>query len=596
MKLQKLLGKEIENLSIEHKSLKEISIESVNSDNYKEYAIYMAHTLLSSYLFYDEGIIVTAVNSRPLFIHDNVLLVIKETVSNVNIKTKLTLQEQLAVGFLIEFIILYSQSLNHAPYKNNKQSYHLDKILREYFPYKFIKERLPCLNKFYRLIVVDNVLNNNCIMPSYMARIKKINQQHVFPKDSLMELFVTAAKQHRHMLDLYNWTPDSVKCSQQYISIFEEYLSSINKSNYRDIKLLEMIHNKHKIETKAIIKHFVNLIVKETNETKQHDKEPIQLLSRTEDLLKNIDTLKRIAGKLDKTYVKKLHECSKYLLAYKRNLITEDQPDSKMLGLELKDIRIPISDDMIVYAKEMMDKNIFYAYSFMKIDIDKTMKDAILTKSQYPLSYIARNFEIDSGQGVYRTENLTDNGFIKILNQYGLELQKTMVQGEDGYQMPNVFNEGFYQAFRETFLRKYDITLSILLKVTDKKDLSHKFIEELTQMFGLDLRSFKTFYTISQILVQKVILMIEEMLSRQSSHEKIEKYLLYLFREGDKEIRNDAFLLYFVLYAHDGYKLRHNVAHGNIIDSAFHQEMILLLVSFVAMRNIIVKEKKHEQQ
>ncbi|MFW6002787.1 MAG: hypothetical protein ACOCQD_05540, partial [archaeon] len=421
----------------------------------------------------------------------------------------------------------------------------------------------------------------------FMTRIEKVNRLYEFSHDFLSELFVIVAKQHKYMFDLYKTTPDSVKVVPEYISTVNDYLSNLNSIRLTDIKLLAEINKKHLLETELILKQFVNLIVEEINKLKKHDDKTIEIISQIDDLLNKISSLKNIAGTIDKLFVQKLKECSRYLLAYKRSLLSKDDGS----WLELKELRIPFDDDMIEYAQTMINKNIFNVYSFLKLDIDDMMKKAIFAKSQYPLSYTLRNFEIDTKQGVYRT-SIKHNDFKKSIEEAGLVLQESLLQ-DHKEKMPNVFNKGFYSALRETILREHDITLAILEYVVDLRDLSIRLIEQLDLMFDLKLKPSKELFTIPQILLQKVVLIIEQMLSRQSET-NIDTYLLNLYKTSDDELKNDAFLLYFILYAHDGYKLRHNISHGNIIDNNYKREMILGLVAFVAMRNTITGAHKNE--
>lgn len=570
---------------------KNISIDVVN-DNYEAVLFTMILSLLD-YIYYDDGIVVTAINSNPVFLKIEVYKNLKQIILyHFSHKNN---EYMLLIGFLIEFVLLYNLSLNNEVYMSTPD---YDKFRQDFysvFSKEFIYTSLVNeITQYYDRIIEFLKHEESKIDDGFLYRFFQVINKYNISKKQIRE-YIRVMQYRTSFLDVIIDNVDSKYLSMVTKFINEHLIDNMSKGNSRDIELIQKLKSKTKL-LDEIQKGYVNSLVKRTNLllTEKSPRGVIMDIHNFEVLLTDLGTLKQA---VDDKYKSKINECQQKILYMKRKLVSdEDEIYKDMQKLKFEG---SYDNDLVERTRKALMKDPLFIYSIARVDYHKELENALINKSKYAISYLVSEISIDSKNGVYQYHKEYDDIFSKYFDQVGKVIQ-TKLYTEDKHKpkkdriLLNYYEKGFYDAMLKDLSTIYSFTFQSLCYMIDMKKYLHLCREKLNKLFGTDNFLDELYDDLSFFLPELVLAVEYRLLCIYNQENDVNvsridelKYLSYLFEKTNSEhLKNDIFYLYYLLYCERGFDLRNRIFHGQIQIGEYYMYTFLLMACFNCILNI----------
>ena len=572
--------------------IKNIISREVIHNNYEILLFTMIFSLID-YIYYDNGIVVTSINSNPVFLKNEIFINIKEIIlTHLEQKND---QNILLVGFLIEFVLLYNLSLSNEVYMSIPD---YDKVRKDFysvFPKKFIHTSLSKgVTQYYDWIFDFLEHKEFKIDAGFLYRIFKVINKYNINEIKIRE-YIGFMLNRTVFLDVIIDNVDKRYNSMVFKSVNKYLTNNISKTNKRDIELIQKLKSKTDI-SEEIQKGYINSLIHQTNILlkEKSSRGVIMDINNVEILLTNLRILKRV---VDTKYKSKINECQQKTLYLKRKLVSDEDEVKK--GMHKFEYEVPYDKDLVERTRQALMSNPFNIYSIVRVDYHRELKNALINKSKHAISYLVSEIDIDSKNGVYQNIKESSDVYSKHFDQVGKDIQnqlykKDLEKKKEDRVLLNYYDKGFYGAMLKDLRYIYSFTFQSLYCMIDMKEYLYLCRDKLNELFGTDNFSDDLYDNLSFFLPELVLAVEHRLLSiyNQDSDENLSridesKYLSHLFENSESKIlKNDIFYLYYLLYCERGFDLRNKIFHGHMENENHYMYTFLLMACFTSLHKI----------
>lgn len=560
-------------------TFKDLNVNDINVDNFKEYLYVIVQTIQKS-VFFDKGIVVSIFNSVPIFFDEKFF----ELTSRI--LAFFEKNDDVIYGFLHEFLVLYFLSIKKEVYKNNEKYTITQTAFNKYFlGINIFVDFKDIILHYYENLLLSGNYNIDFYSYEFIHRFFTIFNLFRFDDKQLDLIFVIMNKK-KFLPLIYNLLPDTLNQNKGIVNFYNDYLKdSIDIISDEKLTLIIKFYLKGSLDDTVLKSHINSLIMQINNiREKATSENIINIISEIEELNKNLNTLNKYIK--EEEYKSKVKECLLDLLFIKRELLD----DKKTVNKNLKSIghKINIDTRHIENVRNEIKNNPFNVFSLLKIDFNKSLETAIKTKSHNALSFLVSTMHINSENRVYELDYEYEKIFKDYYEIIGKGIEKELSEKKE---LLNYFNENYY----DTLIKYINLTIgaseNFILSIINfdeyYKDLKGSIDKIIGSDFSID-KLYKNLYA----FISKMILYIEQSLTKLYNHindtNKVRinepSFLSDLFFKcNDEKIKNIIFHLYFNLYLREGYNIRNNVFHGNLIFSENKHTVLRVSSCLVAL-------------
>lgn len=557
-------------------SLEELNPNDISNENFEDYLHFIVYNILN-YIFFNKGIVVTIINSEPVFLKEEILKSISKLIkSNTN--------RDITSGFLHEFIALYYLSFESDLYKSNQHYPLAKKLLEDEFENKDIYHNFKNIILDYYHELFTNI--NFKIDSQFIYRFFKI-YCHFKLKEEKLDLIFAIIEKQKYLRLIYELLPKNLKTNSDIIEFYNvHFKNTSDEINEDKTKLLATFYSRKQLD-KNVLASYINSIIRNINDIYQnYEISPIiQLIYDIDELIKNLNKLNSLKFEADDLKIKeKIKECIRYLLYLKRKLLEDDH----RLKREMKSLSFKgeIESEIIDAIEKEIHENPFNIYKHLYIDFHEAMKNAIIACSKHPILFHINQVTIDSEKRIYFFDNY-DSEFSDYFENIGRQIEEDLIKNKE---IKNHTNSCFYNLLIKhlnSFSKRANEAFLLSIINFDV------FYDNLKKMLGDEL--FDDIYRNRFIFIAELVFQIEyellEIYNTVTSSNKTtmdRKYLWALFENcEDKKIKNNILYLYYNLYLKDGFNIRNNLFHGNIIFDDSKPYVLRVASCFVALTRIM---------
>jgi len=539
----------------------DLNAADINANNCNDYLYLIVQSIQKS-VFFDKGIVVTIFNSVPIFLDEKFFEITSKLLKFIN------KNDDVIFGFLHEFLVLYFLSLKNTVYKNNERC-SITKTTFDKYIYRrdiFINFREIILN-YYRILLLSEKYTVDFYNYEFIHRFFIIFKNLNFDERDI-DLIIVILNKNKFIPLIYNLLPVTIKGNRKITNIFNQFLKdSINITSDEKSALIMKLYQRGSLDDEILKSSINSMIIKINNiRKKAKDENIIIIVSEIEELNKSLNSLNQFIK--EEAYLSKIKECLLDLLFIKRELLEDEENINK--NMHRIEHKMNIDSSYIESIRHEIRNNPFNIFSLLKIDFSKSLENAIKTKSNNALSFLVSTIHINSENKVYEINNEYEKIFKDYYEIIGKGLENEL---SDKKELLNYFNENYY----DTLIKYINLTrgasenfiLSIINFDEYFKDLKSTIDKIIESDFENDVL-YENYYA----FISKIIIHIEQSLTNLYNQIKDTikirinepSFLSELFFNcKDLKIKNLIFYLYFNLYLKEGYNLRDNIFHGNLV-------------------------------
>lgn len=532
--------------------------ESINNDNCNYYCNKILSELIN-YTFLDKGIVVTMVNSNPVVLKEEFLMLIKSTIDHC-----LLLEKDLPLYSLIEFTVFYVKSFDSEKYKNTPN---IDKIENCFWSI-FEKKDIYVIYKkhiedYYNLLLINDAYKLDMYTIDVFDDMNKLS--NYLDKKVYFEIIEKFLQHGNFILHIYESIDYNTFSITKIKDLFMAIIRNIPEIVDLDyLILVEKVNDRELIE-ESIKKVLVNKIVDETNDIKKYIKSGVIMFThKVEELLQKIS----VVSSFCQIFKDKIDECTLRILYLKRKILSDN--DYVIKDMKSTSVNIDINIGEMEKLSQMIEKNPYLIYTQIRIDFIKTLASAIKLRSHYPMSFLTTNIGINSENGLYSIETNYDDDYKDFFESLGSELNNQLYEEK---VLLNNFKDDYYKTLIQYLDLQRGGAEQLLLNFMDFDSYYENILKVTGSILDYDFINDKI-YQITDIFIAKMIIFLEEELTTLYNYLNrtneikinIEELLCTLFKLSKHDsIKNDIYYIYYALYSQIGYNIRDNIFHGNVI-------------------------------
>lgn len=546
---------------------------------------------LYNYFYFDtqRKSIATVINSYTCALDDKNVEHLKKLYDKAKI-----LKKDAYIQVIAEFLFSYKKSLETEKYKKEIEKNKLGKYKRYLYKnfmqndFKPTGEIFKNTIEFYKNIIKYVIKKNQLIGFDKEIRILSKFEKNEREEKDYKEIFDYILNQDKNLSKLMEYDYSIEIHLKQYknkvlLNTENGYLREQSVEIFKQI--VEHIGSEDEF-IKTFINKYVNLCNELMKKGMLKKENSVLAISNFEQTIKELNKIKKV--NINNKYKKKVNECICGILCVKRKILN----DTEYINSHLKEheFKIDISNNDIENMRKDILNSFSRIYPYVKMDFNDMIIQSIEAYSKYPMRYSITNITIGNNELYYINENKEIYNAFK--DYYDIKGREYTIGNAS--KLRNLLKKDYYEHMLEYVKEEFNLKIGFIASVlhNDIKhiknsiDLARRggnikndnlYVEMATQIIGIEVNIYKLMQ-INGIKPEK----------------GIEKNLELLFQKYKENefYRNAIMNIYYILYCEQGYHLRNEIMHGNLLGQQdCVGELILIYTCMVAINYMVSNAK-----
>lgn len=535
-----------------------------------------------------EKALATVINSYPCTLDEKNV----EHLKNLYNKAKI-LKNDVYIQFIAEFLFSYKKSLETKKYKEEIERDKLGKY-KKYLYKNFSQNTFEPTGEifknsigFYKNIIKYAIKKNQSIGFDNEMRILSKFEENTRETKDYKEIFDYILSQDRHLSKLMEYDYNIKIHIEQYKN---KILINTENAYLREeaIEIFRLIVKNIGIEDKFLktfINKYVNLCNKLIKKVMQKKDSSILAISNFQQIITELNKIK--TANIEDKYKIKINECISGILCVKRRILNDTEYINSHLKKHKFETELP-NKDVDNMRKDILN-NFSKLYPYVKVDFDDMIIQSIESYSQHPMLYSITNITIGNNE-LYYIENKEINN--KFKSYYDIKGRKYTL--ENSQKLRNSLQKDYYEHMLKYTKKEFDLKIGLIASVLykDIKQIKNSiassklnnnikndnlYVEMATQIIGIEANIYK-------------LMEINNIEPKRSIERNLE--LLFGMYSKNEFYRNAIMNIYYILYCENGYHLRNEIMHGNLLSQQDYTiELILIYTCMIAINYMVANAK-----
>ena len=554
---------------------------------------FLKFVCLYNYFFFcmEDNAIATIINSYPCALDIKTIKYLEQLYETAKIYNKNIYRQMIA-----EFLFSYRKSLETEKYKRelgkeNAKKYK-GELLKIFAREEFEPNGEIFKNtiKFYKNIINYKIRKKISIDIDQKIRILSKFEEHQRQCNNYKKIFDYILSEDKLLSELIKYDYDVT----QHLTQYKNKILNSTENSYSSeeaVRIFKQLIENTENEDK-FIKTFINKYIKLCNQLikkailKQENS--IIMISNFEQIIKELNQIKRT--RIRDTFKEKINECICKVLCIKRKILNDTEYVNSHLQEHKFEFKIPNKKVENMRTDILNDFSKLYPYA--KIEFNNMMSESIKSYSEHPMMYLFTNITIGNNELYYINKgNSNCSAFKDYYDTKGKEYTK-----KNSKKLRNILQKDYYENMLKYIKTEFNLKLGLIASIM-YKDI--KTLKSNIDLARLDNNiKFENLYVEMAIQIIGIEVNIYKLLKINNLEPdiNIEKNLEKLFiRYSDNDFYRNAIMnIYYILYCNEGYQLRDEIMHGDIINQPnYVRELIMIYTCMIAI-NYMVSNAKNQ--